>query len=78
VLALKVLNWLVQSRQSSGAYWLVTPDEIPFRRRNQAQRKMEQLYDHAIDVPTFQHEPPLGRVQSASLSLLLLLLDLLA
>ena len=78
MLALKVLNWLVQSRQSSGAYWLVTPDEIPFRRRNQAQRKMEQLYGHAIDVPTFQHDRLLGQAQRASLSSLLLLLDLLA
>jgi hypothetical protein len=78
VLAPKVLNWLVQSRQSSGAYLLVTLDEISFRRRIQAQRKMEQLYGHAIDAPTFQHEPLLGQAQRASLSLLLLLLDLLA
>ena len=78
MLAPKLLNWLVRSRQSSGAYWLVTLDETSFRCRIQAQRKMEQLYDHAIDVPTFRHEPPLGQVQWASLSLLLLLLGLLA
>jgi hypothetical protein len=78
MLAPKLLNWLVQSRQWSGAYWLVTLDEISFRRQIQAQRKMEQLYGHAIDVPTFQHDRLLGQAQRASLSSLLLLLDLLA